>query len=180
MHKKHHYLYPNQFFKFLIKVILCEILTASHVLALLPPPPPPRIITLEEQLKRADIVVVGVFDKYVFIDLNVSSNGYIYEYHFDDINRRRYAVVKLKRILYSRENNLKDNEIKIYYPSEEDGGVKWENGELIFIAEKLWTKPISNNLYLTFFYNIMQPIEKEKSEKTIRILINKNRQQSNK
>lgn len=165
MHKKHNNSYPNQFFKFLIKVILCEVLTASHVFALLPPPPPPRILTLEEQLQMADIVVVGVFDRYVFIDLNVSSNGYISEYHFDDLNHRRYGVIKLKKILHSRDKNFKENEIKIYYPSEEDGGVKWRNGELIFIAKKLWIKPISNNLYLTVFYNIAQPIEKEKMKK---------------
>ncbi len=178
--------YLNWLLKFLIKIVLFEALIANHVFALLPPPPPPP--TLEQKLQWADIVAVGVLDRYVFIGYD-SSNKEEFLVDFDSItgeNRRRQAVIKVKKILYSEDDYSKLREIRVDYLTHEidymvkdDYKNKWmDGGGFIFILKKFNIQFDSNKKRFPVFCNITSPLPRKENEKKIRQIINSNRQKS--
>lgn len=185
MQKKYH-LYLNSLFKFLIKIVLLGVLTINHVLALLPPPPPPP--TLEQKLQWADIVVVGVIDRYVFVGYD-SDNKEEYLLDFNSItgeNRRKQAVIKVKKVLNSKDDYSKLREIRVDYLThgidyivQDDYKNKWrDGGEFIFILEKFNIQFDSNKKRFPVFYNITTPLPRKANEKNIRKLIDSNLQKS--
>ncbi len=104
----------------------------------------PPILTLEDHVNRADLIIVGSVKKYVFNGSDVHRpEEYDVDFAEDRVGRRRQALVTVKKVLYSNRSIPSAKQIRVEAPTPQNGGTEWDVVEpMIFVLQQSGTMRI--------------------------------------
>lgn len=115
-------------------------------------PPEPRF---EEHLRDADLVIVGVLKRYVYMGSDITDRiENDLDFDSDKVGRARHAFVTVKKTLATKLEPLRRETLRIYAPSIRQGGTDWdEKARLTFALKKGETLPSR----VPLFYCLVPP-----------------------